>query len=488
MILTQEEQRKYIEKHFMKSYIIDHTINQNQDDINSYTADPFLPNKPSMYDVDKNQGDNDNTQSTSFKYLDDNILSSDIASFPRDLTESYNIHLCMFSINQELDTPFLQFMFSKNESSYTFPSKELNMEPFDEVNSEDNILPQIEYNDSDEDNDDTSIITNYDDSIIDNEFMKQCKVFFDETTNQHEDNVDIHKIYRGFLDAENNKDLYVFFDCTGLHIDINHDKFASFDYIFAIVDEINNQKILGVNIHEDIVSLFEKNYFVKELNSMIGEPIHIPKIVYLCNQNTDETMSNEFYEDGNNMSIINTQISHDTYGDIYVFSSDSLNDNYDKIKRVAIFYEEIEDEEETHVEIDEPIEENSEHESSSSDDEENSEHESSSSDDEENSEHESSSSDDEENSEHESSSSDDEENSDNESSSSDDEENSDNESSSSDDEENSDNESSSSEDDTIQNKTNVEEEKELVENAVFRFTEGNITLYGTDSEERFIVL
>ena len=115
MILTQEEQRKYIEKHFMKSYIIDHTINKNQDDINSYTADPFLPNKPSMYDGGKNQGDNDKTQSTSFKYLDDNILSSDIESFPRDLTESYNIHLCMFSINQELDTPFLQFMFSKNE-------------------------------------------------------------------------------------------------------------------------------------------------------------------------------------------------------------------------------------------------------------------------------------------------------------------------------------------------------------------------------------
>ena len=440
MILTQEEQRKYIEKHFMKSSIINHTINQNHGDNNSYTTDPFLPNKPSMYDVEKISGDNDKSHTTSFKYLDDKMLSSDIASFPRDLTVSYNIHLCMFSINQELDTPFLQFMFSKNESSYNFPSKVLNMDQFNELSTEDKIIPQFEYDD-DEYNDGA-------DSIIDDEFMKQCTVFFNETTNQTEDNVNIHKIYRGFLDAENNKDLYVFLDCTGLHIDTNHDKFASFDYIFAIVDEINNQNISGVDINEGITSLFNLNPFVKELNSMIGEPIPIPKIGYLCNQNADKTIINEFYEDNNDMSIVNTQISHGTYGDIYVFSSDSLNNNYDKIKRVAVFYEEIENDGDTHVEIDEQIDENRDNDNSSEDED----------------------------------NSDNDENSDNDDNS-EDEDNSDND-------ENSDNDDNSEDEaDTIQNKTNIEEEEnELVENSVFKFTEGNITLYGTDSEECFIVL
>ena len=513
MILTPEELRKYIEKRFMTPSIINHA--NNKDD--SYMTDPFLSSKPTMYDRETSTDDNNNLQSKPFKYLDDNILSSDMSSFSRDLTESYKIHLCLFSINQELDTPFLQFMFSKKDSSYMFPSTDLDMTPFREANTEDAIVPSME---SDDDNDDNSVITNYDNSTIDNEFMKQCQILFYEITKQPEDAVDIHGIYRGFLDDDSDNDIYVFFDCTGLHVDINHDKFESFDYIFAIVDEINKKQINGVDIDTNIISLFETNSFVKRLNLMNGEPTPIPQISYLCNQNDDESIHNEFYEDGNEMAIVNTQIPHDKYGDIYAFSGVSLDDNYDKIKRVALFYEENKEEEENLIEPDEKVAEKTEEEENliepdekvdetdvteaveekieeATDEsvvesdvteaveekieetgdsivetdvvEEDDDSGSSSDSDTDEDDDSGSSSDSDTEEDDESGSS---------SSGSDDEEDNDSGSNSDTDEE----ETESSEE------NNEEEENELVENAVFRFAYGERTLYGTYSEESFVVL
>ena len=165
MTFTNEQQRKFIEQNFLNNIITNNIIKDTTPDNNK---DIFIPDKkPSMYDINENTNDFKNGRIQEFKYLDDAILPSDIVLFSRDLTLNYKIHLCLFTINQELDTPFLQFMFSKNEVEYIFPSTDLNMDSFRALN-DDNSIVATDDNDMEIDNKSGN---------VNNDFIKQCKMF-----------------------------------------------------------------------------------------------------------------------------------------------------------------------------------------------------------------------------------------------------------------------------------------------------------------------
>jgi len=339
MSFTFKEQRNFIETHFLKNDIINHISDKPLTE-----ADPFIPSQPpTIYDIDHIS--NLQTASKSYKYLDDLMLTNNLVLFPRNLSVDYKIHLCVFSVNTDLDAPFLQFMFSKNNSQYRFPNFDLDMKKIQDSSVYNNDFPEVsqsnEYVSDDE----------HDSELpINNEFLNQCvNSFHDNIIKKTDNDMNIESRYRGFIEDEDNtnNELYVFFDCTGLHIELYNDKFKNTDYIFAIVDEINKGKINDTPISNDTITMFKQNPFITEINTRNGEPIISPIIAYICTENEDNNYTNVYNNDDTlKISLIPPQITHPEYGNIYVFSSMVLTGDYNNIKRFALFYEEQNDENE----------------------------------------------------------------------------------------------------------------------------------------------
>ena len=91
MSFTFQQQRDFIEKHFLKNDIVNHIPDEIDTNI-----DPFIPSQPPTLDANPIKNENTNT---SYKYLDDLILSNDLVLFPRNLLDEYKIHICPFSVN-----------------------------------------------------------------------------------------------------------------------------------------------------------------------------------------------------------------------------------------------------------------------------------------------------------------------------------------------------------------------------------------------------
>jgi hypothetical protein len=340
MALTTAELRAFINKNFLTETPVNNII-PTPDLVLDTETDMFLPAKtPSMHDIAR--PNRKPPAMAAYKYLDDVILSNNLVLFPRNLAEMYTIHLCLFSINTDLHTPFLQFMFSKTDSVYKLPSAELDMAVIQKSTSAETIQPKPDTEGSvDSDNDD-----DYDESSgIDAEFLSQCSDLLKKTVSIPDTN--IHSLYRGFLeDDQNANQLYVFFDCTGLNIETHSDKFQTGEYIMAIVDELNTGRINNVEISSDVLQIFNNNPFTKVINTASGEQVPGPIISYLCTKNDDETYTNEYYtaENGyDNISLIAPIVTHARFDDIYMFSKIPLTGEYNNIKRFALFYHETED-------------------------------------------------------------------------------------------------------------------------------------------------
>ena len=334
MSFTFKEQRNFIETHFLKNDIINHISDKPLTE-----ADPFIPSQPpTIYDIDHIS--NLQTASKSYKYLDDLMLTNNLVLFPRNLSVDYKIHLCVFSVNTDLDAPFLQFMFSKNNSQYRFPNFDLDMKKIQDSSVYNNDFPEVSQSNE---------YVSDDELPINNEFLNQCvNSFHDNIIKKTDNDMNIESRYRGFIEDEDNtnNELYVFFDCTGLHIELYNDKFKNTDYIFAIVDEINKGKINDTPISNDTITMFKQNPFITEINTRNGEPIISPIIAYICTENEDNYTNVYNNDDTLKISLIPPQITHPEYGNIYVFSSMVLTGDYNNIKRFALFYEEQNDENE----------------------------------------------------------------------------------------------------------------------------------------------
>lgn len=338
MALTSAELRAFINKNFLTEVPVN---NIRPEPLADADTDPFLPAKtPSMHDA---AGSNSKPSATAeYKYLDDVILSNNLVLFPRNLTETYTIHLCLFSINTDLHTPFLQFMFSKTDSVYRLPTAELDMAAIQQSTSSEAIQPKLETEGSIDGGDDEE----YDEaSGVDAEFLSQCGDLLKKTVSIPD--MDMQSLYRGFLeDDQTANQLYVFFDCTGLNIETYSDKFQTGEYIMAIVDELNAGRINNVEISSDVLQIFNNNPFTKIINMASGEPVPSPIISYLCMKNEDETYTNEYYTDENgydSISLIAPVVTHAKFDDIYMFSKTPLTGEYNNIKRFALFYDETED-------------------------------------------------------------------------------------------------------------------------------------------------
>ena len=326
--LTEAEQLAYIEKHFLNKEVVNNiTIDTNDD--------PFLPSKaPSMRDITYT---NANIINAEYKYLDDVILSNNLMLFTRNLNRPYTIHLCLFSVNTDLHVPFLQFMFSRNENRYTFPLMNLDMQKIQD-------LSQKESNESIHSDDESDDEYSANVSSIDNEFLRQCIELFNQHISMQD--VDLHSRYRGFLEDDNDDShLYVFFDCTGLNIQLHSDKFKHGGFLYAVVEELNVGRINDIEIEPDVLRIFNNNAFTKTLNSLKGEPIMCPIVSYLCKKDEHGKYVNEYYSDAddsdgyNELLLTIPMVHHDRYDNMYMFSKLPLTGEYKHIRRFALFYD-----------------------------------------------------------------------------------------------------------------------------------------------------
>jgi hypothetical protein len=246
-------------------------------------------------------------------YLDQtdegNALLKNFQSLAKKDSANFNVRLCLYKLVDECKEPFLQFLLDKKDEKMTFPSFELSTDG-----------------------------TNRD-------FEEKCYQQFlqvirkvDEPTMTGGGTIEIaEQCYRGFLEEPDNT-LYVLFDCTYLHVEINAERF------WGILDEIVNEKqIFKTPIDKDIYNMIQNHEYIAYIKDKKGERINMPCCLYLCKINDQGEYDNVHYEiDEHNMkhkSLVDGKIGHDTFGHFYYFTTDPIHkdENSLRLKRYSVF-------------------------------------------------------------------------------------------------------------------------------------------------------
>lgn len=256
-----------------------------------------------------------------YVYLEHDVLSKEF-SFDREPfileQKPHKIALCMFSINETLGTPFLEFYFKPDGGVYQFPSTDLQMPPFltiikkeddTKINMINNPVAPVENKKNDENGEN-------EEDEIDIEFFNQCSQFFQKTTTLSNDIAS--QRYLGFIEKDDI--IYVFFDCSKL------DNLVVENMQFGIIDEIiNKKKINDIPIEQHIVELFLSSPLITHIYRVHGEEVPYPKLVYLCLSDNEGQYKNAYYSDSTKtVSVTNPKIEHPFFGNVYIFSSEPI--------------------------------------------------------------------------------------------------------------------------------------------------------------------
>ena len=379
MSFSPEELRTLIEKEFTNPK--SNPIIEPPETVATESLAPLIPDLPDpplafgkiipdeTNETDEEDDENDDSNIT-YRYLYDDPLAKEFG-FNRDFNKLYNISLCLYKINDDLDTPFIDFLFIKKDGKYSFPQTELNMEPFISINnSAEHITPNSYLETGSETNGNVVPDENvsvgelptatsgeefhHDNNLIDDEFFNQCSLFFTKLFGKIDDST-LKSVYRGFIDqiTGNTGTVYVVFDCTDLDLEdvtrtgnseANSSVLPPIEFTWGIIDEITvKHRIVDTPIEESNYKLFEENQILKYVKRMDGINVDIPISVFLCSQIND-TYKNVYYNDNVNekymftRSLINPVVYHDILDEIYMFSTEPLeNANLNRIKRFALF-------------------------------------------------------------------------------------------------------------------------------------------------------
>lgn len=305
--------RDYIITNFLKEQItVEKSKSLNESELDSFIEMPTIEKIKSIEEDTKIDTKTEPTPESKtetksqYKYLDDDILSKEFC-FNREHEilelKKYMISLCFFNINEDLKTPFLEFLFDNQSGEFSFPKKELQMDllanlykkeneqkinienttPFQKMNS-------IAYDSIDDNNDNNDIDSVCDE--VETEFFNQCSKFAQEVVFLS-DNV-LKERYLGFIEKDDI--LYIVFDTTNINILENIHTNSKDGYFIGIIDEIvNRKKIFETPINEKIIDLFESSPLLKNIYDYNNTETIVPKLVYLCvdQDSEDQTESDE---------------------------------------------------------------------------------------------------------------------------------------------------------------------------------------------------
>jgi len=153
-----------------------------------------------------------------------------------------------------------------------------------------------------------------------------CKEFFMKCTSLKED--ESSKRYKGFVEIDTNN-FVVVFNCTDLEINTENHDTAN-----VILDEITNKKVIETPITEFVTKFFEEHEYMKYVTDENNYPIPTPSCLYMVDiidGNKENVIKSQ-----NTMSILDIQVEHPIFGNIYLFSSKPLEINT-QIGRYSVF-------------------------------------------------------------------------------------------------------------------------------------------------------
>jgi hypothetical protein len=255
---------------------------------------------------------------THYKYLAESSLSLDISN-ALESDDEYTIIPCVYMMNTDLQTPFLQYIVMYDyESEYNFLNFTLDNTNINIIRENESKIQIVEENDT---------IPTLNDEIQ-HEIIYQCSQLLQEK--KIIDTELYNNKYRGYIKQDDNK-LYIFFDCT-------NDRFNIVDNIeFALIDEIiSKENLLGHSINPDIIELFKTNVFLNTITDINDTPTISPVVAYMCKLN-EQNMYENIYATDKTISLINNSGFDDNDDDIFTFSLEPINKIYNNINRYALF-------------------------------------------------------------------------------------------------------------------------------------------------------
>ena len=327
-------------------------------------------------DTEADVDDEDDTVNIKPLYLDDEPLSRELEYTP---TKSVQIHYCFYKMVDDLNIPFLQFYMEKKEGEYSFPlfvtaeqgidnekssdgvvdteedteeSTDDKLEPMEEPESAEDTVsmtpvePTVEKPTVEETVSMTPVEPTVEKPTVEDSvsmtpmepvttepvstetdiIYNLCKEFFMKCTSLKED--ESSKRYKGFVEIDTNN-FVVVFNCTDLEINTENHDTAN-----VILDEITNKKVIETPIAEFVTKFFEEHEYMKYVTDENNYPIPTPSCLYMVDiidGNKENVIKSQ-----NIMSILDIQVEHPIFGNIYLFSSKPLEINT-QIGRYSVF-------------------------------------------------------------------------------------------------------------------------------------------------------
>lgn len=185
-----------------------------------------------------------------YNYLFKDILKYDTLEM-KTLTHYNHIYLCAYSINTDISKPFIRYLLSNENESYSFPCFDLSLIDTSLNNKVDFIQD----------------VTNY---------------LYDICEHNIENDIENNNIeYNGY--HEYNDCLYLFFDITKLSLVFHYELNSSKKHKqLALMDEIiNHKKILDIAIDIHTTQFFIHNHLSIYLYDEHNEPYEIPIVGFV---------------------------------------------------------------------------------------------------------------------------------------------------------------------------------------------------------------
>ena len=254
-----------------------------------------------------------------YKYIDDDILSKEFSN-ERDFSRDYHLKLCLFSMNQHLQTPFVEYFFIYKDGQFQFPEAVLLKDLFQNIVQPDKSTSWF-FPDPSEINTDMN-------NTVDTIFIEQAIETFKYNTKLSQ--TDGINSYRGFINHEN--DIFVFFDCSKLNIVINNDE--NNKLYKGLLSDLRLGSLYNKTIEANSVHIFNEYSFLSNVKDRFDNNIENPISGYLCDYENN-TFQNVLKEN-DKVSLITEKVEHDLFGYMYLFSEKPLIDDMN-IKRYALF-------------------------------------------------------------------------------------------------------------------------------------------------------
>jgi len=284
-------------------YITDEDEDEDNDSI--YDDNPYIFNH--LY----------TNEQLRFHYINDRLAKTFSAACMDTESTQYKVHFCIFAMNGTCSfkghvMPFLQFIVEPNNGTHKFITMDFQCSQKEE---EEDVY-----------------------------FKNECiKLLLEKFTIPQIDEETLDKIYKGFLEFDNNN-IFVVFDFTSLIESISLSKntdtnnifnlslFASSskpDFKWAIMYDIWNKQINDVPIDDIVLRFFKKYRYMNEIRTDYEGITFTPIPCYL-----GKYENNEFVNvPGGEMAL---RSNHPTFGPFYYFSRESTLPNS---ARYAVFTE-----------------------------------------------------------------------------------------------------------------------------------------------------